>query len=105
MRAGANYIADKFTFSGGVRYECIPVNDLIGGSTGFRRPGKVVTVEPGITYTMKKCNIYAYVPVAVSRNRTQSVPDKLKTQQTGVYAQGDAAFADYSVNIGFSVRF
>jgi hypothetical protein len=98
-------MSNKFTFSGGVRYECIPVNDLIGGSTGFRRPGKVVTVEPGITYSMKKCNIYAYVPIAVVRNRTQSVPDKIKTDLTGVYAQGDAAFADYSVNIGFSIRF
>jgi hypothetical protein len=105
IRAGANYQVKQFTFSGGVRYECIPVYDLIGGSTGFRRPGRVLTVEPGITYTMKKCNIYAYVPIAVMRNRTQSVPDKLKTEQTGVYAQGDAAFADYSVNIGFSIRF
>lgn len=105
IRAGANYMANKFTFSGGVRYECIPVYDLIGGSTGFRRPGRVLTVEPGITYTMNKCNIYAYVPIAVSRNRTQSVPDKLKTEQTGIYAQGDAAFADYSINIGFSIRF
>jgi hypothetical protein len=105
LRAGANYMSNKFTFSGGVRYECIPVNDLIGGSTGFRRPGKVVTVEPGITYTIKKCNIYAYVPIAVVRNRTQSIPDKIKTDLTGVYAQGDAAFADYSVNVGFSIRF
>jgi hypothetical protein len=54
---------------------------------------------------MKKCNIYAYVPIAVVRNRTQSVPDKIKTDLTGVYAQGDAAFADYSVNVGFSIRF
>lgn len=105
IRGGANYQVNNFTFSGGLRLECIPVNDLIGGSTGFRRPGRVVTAEPGITYTMKKINVYAYVPIAVSRNRTQSVPDKIKTDLTGVYAQGDAAFADYSVNIGFSVRF
>jgi len=54
---------------------------------------------------MNRCNVYAYVPIAVMRNRTQSVPDILKTEQTGVYSQGDAAFADYSVNIGFSIRF
>ena len=105
IRAGANYQAGKVTFSGGVRFECVPVHDLIGGSEGFRRPGQVLTVEPGITYTMNKCNIYAYVPIAVMRNRPQSVPDILKTQQTGVYSQGDAAFADYAVNIGFSIRF
>jgi len=105
IRAGANYQVNKFTFSGGARFECIPVHDLIGGSEGFRRPGQVLTVEPGITYTMNRCNVYAYVPIAVMRNRTQSVPDILKTQQTGVYTQGDAAFADYSVNIGLSIRF
>jgi hypothetical protein len=105
IRAGANYQVNKFTFSGGARFECIPVHDLIGGSEGFRRPGQVLTIEPGITYTMNRCNVYAYVPIAVMRNRTQSVPDILKTEQTGVYSQGDAAFADYSVNIGFSIRF
>lgn len=105
LRVGANYQAGKVTFSGGVRFECVPVYDLIGGSTGFRRPGQVLTVEPGITYTMKKCNIYAYMPIAVMRNRPQSVPDILKTQQTGVYSQGDAAFADYAINIGMSIRF
>ncbi len=105
IRAGANFQSNQLTFSGGLRFECIPVYDLIGGSEGFRRPGKVLTVEPGVTYSFKRMNIYAYVPVAVVRNRTQSVPDKIRTDITGVYAQGDAAFADYSVNIGFSVRF
>ena len=43
------------------------------------------------------------MPYAVERNRIQSVPDKLRTQKTGVYSQGDAAFADYTVNFGLSV--
>lgn len=104
-RVGANYYNGKLTFSGGLRYECIPVHDLIGGSEGFRRPGRILTAEPGITYSVKSLNFYAYVPVALVRNRTQSVPDKIRTDLTGVYAQGDAAFADYSINLGFSVRF
>ena len=45
------------------------------------------------------------MPIALERARTQSVPDKIKTAMTGVYSQGDAAFADYTVNIGCSVRF
>ena len=79
--------------------------DLIGGSKGFRRPGYILSVEPGITYNLKKMNIYAYVPVALKRNRTQSTSDKYQTKTTGVFTQGDAAFADYTVNIGCSVRF
>ncbi len=105
LRAGLNYQVKGFTISGGLRYECIPVKDLIGGSEGFRRPGSILTAEPGITYLFRKMNLYAYVPIALVRNRTQSVPDQIRTNITGVYAQGDAAFADYSVNIGFSYKF
>jgi hypothetical protein len=39
------------------------------------------------------------------RNRTQSVTDKENSEITGTYRHGDAAFADYSINIGFSVKF
>jgi hypothetical protein len=41
----------------------------------------------------------------VQRNRTQSVPDKIKTQKNGVYSQGDAAFADYTINFGVAFSF
>ena len=105
MRAGINFTARQLLFSIGVRDECLPVHDLIGGSRGFRRPGYIISAEPGITYNFKNFNIYAYVPVALERNRTQSVADKIQTRLTGVYTQGDAAFADYTVNIGCSIKF
>ena len=105
IRGGVNFSVNNFTASAGVRKECIPVYDLIGGSNGFRRPGYVVSIEPGLTYQVKKVTLYAFVPVALERNRTQSVPDKIRTEKTGVYAQGDAAFANYAVNIGMAIRF
>jgi hypothetical protein len=105
LRAGANYTAKALTISLGVRDECLPVHDLIGGSGGFRRPGFIISAEPGISYSIRKMNFYAFVPVAVVRNRTQSVPDKIKTALTGGYSQGDAAFADYTINVGFTTRF
>jgi hypothetical protein len=104
-RAGASYTLHQFNFSGGVRKECIPSEDLIGGSSGFRRPGYVVSLEPGLTYTDKKISIYAFVPVAVKRNRTQSFSDKYQTNLTKTYTIGDAAFADYAINIGANFRF
>lgn len=103
-RGGMNYMVNKFTFSGGARIECIPSSDLIGGDKGFRRPGYVLSAEPVIAYQAKKINLYASVPVAVQRNRTQSYSDKLRSADTGTKIQGDAAFADYSINLGFSVR-
>jgi hypothetical protein len=105
IRAGVNFTANHFTASLGFRDECLPAKDLIGGSKGFRRPGYILSVEPGVTYNFKKMNVYAYVPVALKRDRTQSVADKIQTRLTGVYTQGDAAFADYTVNVGCSIRF
>jgi hypothetical protein len=104
-RAGVNFTVNNFIFSAGVRDECLPVHDLIGGSDGFRRPGFIISGEPGVTYNLKKASLYAFVPVAIVRNRTQSVPDKITTELTGVYTHGDAAFADYAVNIGIAIRF
>jgi hypothetical protein len=104
-RIGANFTANALTISLGLRDECLPVHDLIGGSKGFRRPGYIISLEPGLTYNFKKVNIYAYVPVALVRDRTQSVADKIQTKLTGVYTQGDAAFADYTLNVGCSFKF
>jgi hypothetical protein len=105
IRLGAAYAVNGFNFSGGMRMECVPSEDLIGGSNGFRRPGYVLSVEPVVAYKVKHTQFYLSVPYAVQRNRTQSVPDKIKTQKTGVYSKGDAAFADYTVNFGVAFSF
>lgn len=106
IRAGFSYSPGrKTTLSLGLREECIPVKDLIGGSNGFRRPGYIISAEPSFTFHFKKSNAFFSVPIALVRNRTQSVPDKIRTNLTGNYTQGDAAFADYLINAGFSIRF
>jgi len=103
-RAGFNFSFDKFLFSAGGRLEGIPSSDLIGGDEGFRRPGYVISVEPGISYQFKKFAAFATVPVAVERNRTKSNADKLRSAAEGIDAHGDAAFADYAINIGASFK-
>lgn len=109
VRAGLNYDfngrLDNLSLDAGGRIEGIPVNDLIGGSKGFRRPGYVISVEPGLRYAFSKLNFFASVPVALSRNRTQSVTDKESSVTQNQFIQGDAAFADYSLNMGLSYRF
>lgn len=104
-RAGLAYMISNITFSGGVRVEGLPSKDLIGGSRGFRRPGYIISAEPTITWVTKKVSFNIAVPVALKRNRTQSNSDKRQTIDLGTYKQGDAAFADYSINLGFTVRF
>ncbi|RZK78086.1 MAG: hypothetical protein EOO85_07210 [Pedobacter sp.] len=104
-RVGANYaISSKFIASAGARIEGIPVYDVIGKSGEFRRPGYVVSAEPGLNYQANKVNFYLTAPIALYRNRTQSVTDKIRTARTGTFQQGDAAFADYSINLGISFR-
>ncbi len=109
VRAGANYgfggTKTMWSASAGIRYEGIPVNDLIGESAGFRRPGYVWSAEPGVNLAMRNTVLSITVPFAIARNRTQSNPDKWTTEETGTYRHGDAAFADYTINIGASFRF
>lgn len=89
----------------GGRLEGVPASDLIGGSAGYRRPGYVISVDPGINYSTKNLTLSLNVPIALERNRTQSYLDKQKTSETGVYSQGDAAFADYLINLNLTYRF
>ncbi len=104
IRGGLNYRTNHLTISAGLRQEYLPVNDLFGGSNGFRRPGYILSAEPGINYKKDKCTFYMYLPIALVRDRKQSVPDQIRTKLTGVYTQGDAAFADYLINIGLSIK-
>jgi hypothetical protein len=103
-RTGVNVTFQGFSISAGARMECVPVRDLIGGSNGFRRPGYIISAEPGVTYQFKKTTFYAAVPIAIVRDRTQSVPDKISSKLSGTKRQGDAAFADYLINIGCSFK-
>ena len=105
IRAGSNWTRKALTLSLGARYECIPTFDLIGKNSGFRRPGTVIAAEPGGNYQFKKFNLYAYLPISIFRERNQSQPDILRTIDTKVFARGDAAFADYAINIGIGYKF
>ncbi len=115
-------ITDQFMFRGGLsfypmnsgnlnlalgaRIEGVPVKDLFGKSEGFRRPGYVVSVEPSLTYRMKKKHEFnVSVPVALLRNRTQSLTDKETEQLTGNPRHGDAAFANYLLLITYAYKF
>ncbi len=104
-RAGFAYNVKHFSFMAGARVDGIPVYDLVGGSEGFRRPGYAIAVEPAVSLMTKKANWFIAVPVAIARNRTQSVTDKERSKESGTFQQGDAAFADYVINAGVSFRF
>ena len=107
-RAGFNYLFNDvkgLSVAAGARLEGIPVYDLVGGSGDFRRPGYILSIEPSVSYAFKNVHFFASVPVAIVRNRLQSVTDKENSAKTGKFVRGDAAFADYSINVGAAFRF
>ncbi|MER3374158.1 MAG: hypothetical protein RIM83_05930 [Allomuricauda sp.] len=105
LRAGVSQsFSNTISGSLGARYEGVPVKDLIGGNEGFRRPGNVLSIDPGIAFIKDNFSINLNVPFAVRRERPQSVTDKQTEEATGNPRQGDAAFADYLINLGVSFR-
>lgn len=106
LRGGFSYtISNSFSASLGSMFEGVPVNDVIGGSEGFRRPGNVLSIDPGISFVKSNFSMNLNVPIAVRRERPQSVTDKETEQLTETPRIGDAAFADYLINVGISYRF
>jgi hypothetical protein len=76
----------------GIRGEGVPVRDLIGKSDGFRRPGEIISVDPGLIFHYKHDSLYVNGPWAIYRNRPPSVPE-IQYNITN----GDAFFSDYTV--------
>lgn len=83
------------TLSIGARMEGVPVNDLIGGSDGFRRPGHTVYIEPGLIWNTGRDTFSVYGPVPVDRRRD---PDSHGNK-------GDATFPGYILLFGYIHRF
>jgi hypothetical protein len=94
-RAGVSQGVPKLkglALSLGVRGEGVPVHDLLGASNGFRRPGMIVSLDPGLIFHYKHDSLYVNGPWALYRDRPPSVPE---IQNNTI--NGDAFFADYTV--------
>jgi hypothetical protein len=103
----------NLTLSLAGRMEGIPAYDIIGGQVAYRRPGYVMAVESGVSYQKGHSTFSLFVPYNFAKNRIQSAADKADqnlqnakiTDPTKmVHVQGDAAFADYSISVGYSYR-
>jgi hypothetical protein len=84
----------------GIRGEGVPVRDLLGDSNGFRRPGFIFSLDPGLMYDYRQTTLSVNGPWALYRNRPPSVPE-IQYNITN----GDAFFADYTVVVGLSHHF
>jgi hypothetical protein len=105
--------AHKMSVSLAGRWEGIPAYDAFGGQVAYRRPGYVIAIEPGISYSSGNHSFSLFVPYNIVKNRIQSAADiasqnlinsKITDPAKYVHVQGDAAFADYSISLGYSYR-
>jgi len=94
LRGGVNFEVQKFVLTTGIRYEKVPVNDLIGGNKGFRRAASITSLEPGVSYRMKGALAFIYIGVPFKRNIV------LNTQND----MTPAAFADWVLSAGLQVK-
>ena len=103
----------NLTLSLAGRFEGIPAYDAFGGQVAYRRPGYVVAIESGVTYRRGKHGFSLFVPYNFIKNRIQSAADiarqnlensVITDSSEKVHVQGDAAFADYSISINYSLR-
>jgi hypothetical protein len=104
FRLGGQYAFGNLQVGLGGRIEGIPARDVIGKSDGFRRPGYIISVEPSVMYMHGNHIFGLNVPIALVRNRTQSVLDLRRQQETGIPTHGDAAFADYLISVSYAYR-
>jgi hypothetical protein len=99
FRLGLNAAVSQFVFSLGVRIDGMPINDFIGESDGFRRPGNIVYLEPGLVWSNIKNTINFSVPVALHRKvKTSNYDASLDWVTSG-------GLADYLIFIGYTRRF
>ena len=103
FRGGISQVVPKIkrlAFSAGIRGEGVPVRDLLGDSNGFRRPGFIVSFDPGFMFNYKRDTLSVSGPWAIYRNRPPSVPEIQYS-----ITNGDAFFADYTITINLSHHF
>ena len=103
----------NLTFSLAGRMEGIPAYDAFGGQVAYRRPGYVIAIEPGVSFTTGQHTFSLFIPYNFKKNRIQSAADiadqnlqnsKIDDPAQKVTVHGDAAFADYSINFSYSIR-
>jgi hypothetical protein len=103
FRAGVSHGVPKIrrlSLSFGARWEGVPAHDVFGESDGFRRPGYIVSIDPGLMYDYHHEMISVNAPWAIRRNREPSVPEIENNTPNG-----DAFFADYTIIVGYSHHF
>jgi hypothetical protein len=94
LRGGATFSMKQIIFTTALRFEKVPVKDLIGENNGFRRAASISSVEPGLTYKMKNSLAFIYVGIPFKRNIKQNAENNMTP----------AGFANYLFYLGTQLK-
>ena len=83
----------------GPRIDGIPLHDFVGGSSGFRRPGYSLYLDPGVVITLGRSTWSVNVPVRIHQDFQRSLADIAQG------ATGGGDLAKYLLLVGYTVRF
>ncbi len=92
LRAGVSATIKDWIFSAGLRYDGVPVYDVLGESHGARKAGHNLSVEPGIMYNLKTVSLYYYMPFTIAVNEKATTVDKSFGETTGFGGSPDLQF-------------
>lgn len=95
MAGGSVALGDRLSAGLALRWEGVPPRDLVGGNDGFRRPGYVVALAPGLSWSGDGWSAGLSVPWNFLKNRLDNAQGE----------PGDATFADWSLILSVTVDF
>ena len=99
LRGGMTVAFGSFAINVGLRFDGIPLNDLIGESDGFRRPGNLLYLDNGIMWSDITNTVSLSLPYALRRNIITSNMDA----SFGIETLG--GLADFLTLVGYTRRF
>jgi hypothetical protein len=105
MRAGVDFTFNHLVGTLGLRYEGVPAHDLIGGSDGLRRPGRIFSFEPGIQYKFKTSFLYGFVTIPMYRSTVPAPTDAEASKIVGYDYTTPGHYANYVFFLGYTFTF
>lgn len=102
VRGGLVYAlvpSQGLSLSLGGRLDGIPLRDIIGGSSGFRRPGFILYLDPGVALRRGRDEFAVSLPIRLRQDFRESLFDR------ELHFGGGGDLADLLVFAGYTHRF
>jgi hypothetical protein len=101
-RVGGSAAFGRWIFSGGFGIGGVPVHDALGPSTGIRRGGYNMSIDPGLTFVTKSMSAFAFVPIFFKHDIEEVDTDRDLSRIYGTDVKTAGGSGDYTIVFGVS---